>query len=128
MKCKELRMVIIISILCLVAVGGSIYFLLNDTIAKGIIGLFIALILVSMLLTKYTLRVYEDYVVIYVLKAIGILPILIDFSSIKEYTKVSKHKVVLTHTRKETLYIVNADAFITKLDSKYTVYLQNHKG
>ncbi|MFV0393786.1 MAG: hypothetical protein ACK5LC_05260, partial [Coprobacillaceae bacterium] len=100
MKYRELRMLCFMGLLFLIALAGSLYFFIDGNTSKGIIGLIISFIAIMTLLTKYRMRIDNDFVVVYVFRGIAILPILIDFKDITEVKLLSKHKMVLHHPKK----------------------------
>lgn len=125
MKYKELRMLYIIGILFFIASGGAIYFLVLQNIKKAVIALVLSFIALTTLIARYRMAIYEDYMVVYVYKGIGILPIVIDFENIKEMTLLSKHKIQIEHTMMTKIYIVDAQAFYTECQEKIAVHKQN---
>ena len=64
-----------------------------------------------MLTTKYNMKIFNDSMLVYEFKGIGILPALIDYKDVKEIKLVSKHKVKIKHKGISTLYILDAESF-----------------
>lgn len=121
---KELRMLIITLVLDLAIVAGMIYFGLNGQRSKIIIGAVFLLITLPMTLIKFNCRLFNDSMMIYHLRAIGIVPALVDYKDIKEHKLISKHKVYFKHKSRSTLYLVNAQAFYEDFLEKYNEYTE----
>ena len=118
MKFKELRMLCINSTLLIAMLIGMIFFFMEGELARGLIGSFIVLLMLTMVFGKYTLKIFDDSLLGYEFKGIGIMPILIEFKDIKNIALVSKHKIIVEHNHKTTLYITNASAFYQEVQEK----------
>ena len=115
MKYKEFRMLIFSIVFFFVIVGVCIYFALDHNRSKVIIGVILSFVVLMMLTTKYNMKIFNDYMLIYEFKGIGIMPALVDYKNIKDVTLISKHKVKIKHRGTSTLYILDAEAFYEEL-------------
>ena len=61
------------------------------------------------------MKIFNDSMLIYEFKGIGIMPALVDYKNIKDVTLISKHKVKIKHRGTSTLYILDAEAFYEEL-------------
>lgn len=127
MKYKDIRMLVILILLITVMLSGTAYFLAIKDLARTVIASLLSFITVMMLFTKYTMKVFDDSILGYSFKGIGILPELIEFKDIKEYTLISKHRIDIIHNHKTRLHIVNANAFYQELDIKIKAYKNSGK-
>lgn len=98
-----------------VIVGVCIYFALDHNRSKVIIGVILSFVVLMMLTTKYNMKIFNDSMLIYEFKGIGIMPALVDYKNIKDVTLISKHKVKIKHRGTSTLYILDAEAFYEEL-------------
>ncbi|MEI3326377.1 MAG: hypothetical protein V8R64_07915 [Thomasclavelia sp.] len=115
MKYKEFRMFIFSIVFFFVIVGVCIYFALDHNRSKVIIGVILSFVVLMMLTTKYNMKIFNDSMLIYEFKGIGIMPALVDYKNIKDVTLISKHKVKIKHRGTSTLYILDAEAFYEEL-------------
>ena len=115
MKYKEFRMLIFSIVFFFVIVGVCIYFALDHNRSKVIIGVILSFVVLMMLTTKYNMKIFNDSMLIYEFKGIGIMPALVDYKNIKNVTLISKHKVKIKHRGTPTLYILDAEAFYEEL-------------
>lgn len=115
MKYKEFRMLIFSIVFFFVIVGVCIYFALDHNRSKVIIGVILSFVVLMMLTTKYNMKIFNDSILIYEFKGIGIMPALVDYKNIKDVTLISKHKVKIKHRGTSTLYILDAEAFYEEL-------------
>ena len=115
MKYKEFRMLIFSIVFFFVIVGVCIYFALDHNRSKVIIGVILSFVVLMMLTTKYNMKIFNDSVLIYEFKGIGIMPALVDYKNIKDVTLISKHKVKIKHKGISTLYILDAETFYEEL-------------
>lgn len=122
MKFKEFRMLCINMTLFILMMVGMIFFFIEKEFSRAIIGSVIIFIMATMILSKYTLKVFDDSMLGYHLKGIGIIPILIEFKDIKEVTVLSSHRLCIEHNEKSTMYIVDANAFYQELQQKIEEY------
>ena len=115
MKYKEFRMLIFSVVYFFVIIGVCIYFALDHNRSKVIIGVILSFVVLMMLTTKYNMKIFNDSVLIYEFKGIGIMPALVDYKNIKDVTLISKHKVKIKHKGISTLYILDAETFYEEL-------------
>ncbi|WP_027090739.1 hypothetical protein [Thomasclavelia saccharogumia] len=115
MKYKEFRMLIFSVVFFFVIIGVCIYFALDHNRSKVIIGVILSFVVLMMLTTKYNMKIFNDSVLIYEFKGIGIMPALVDYKNIKDVTLISKHKVKIKHKGISTLYILDAETFYEEL-------------
>ena len=111
MKYKEFRMLIFSIIFFFVIAGVCIYFALDHNRSKVIIGVILSFVVLMMLTTKYNMKIFNDSMMIYEFKGIGILPALIEYNDVKNVTLLSKHKIRIKHRGTSTLYILDAESF-----------------
>ena len=111
MKYKEFRMMIFSIVMFLLISGACVYFAIDHNKSKVIIGLILLFVLLSIITTKYNMKIFNDSMLVYEFKGIGILPALIDYKDVKEIKLVSKHKVKIKHKGISTLYILDAESF-----------------
>lgn len=122
MKYKEYRMLIFSLIMFVIIISACIYFVLDHNKSKVIIGLILSFVILSMLTTKYNMKIFNDSILVYEFKGIGILPALIDYKDIKDVKLLSKHKLLVKHRSSSTLYIVNASEFYDELKENMQEY------
>lgn len=129
MKYKEFRMLIFSIVFFFVIAGVCIYFALDHNRSKVIIGIILSFVILMMLTTKYNMKIFNDSMLIYEFKVIGIMPALVDYKNIKEVTLVSKHKVKVKHRSLSTLYILDAKSFYEELMENIEAYKKsvNHE-
>ena len=122
MKYKEFRMIFFLACMFVLITGACIFFALDHNKSKVIIGLILLFVLLSMIVTKYNMKIFNDSMMIYEYKGIGILPALIDYKDIKDVELISKHKITVKHRSVSTLYILNAQEFYNELIEKMNEY------
>lgn len=122
MKFKELRMFIFTSCLFLLTLSGTIYFIIEKSLARILIASLITFMILMMVLTRYNMKVFNDSLLGYEWIGIGIMPVLIEFKDIRNMKYLSKHKIQIEHTHKTILYVVNAEAFYQELEKHVEVY------
>ncbi|MBS5588460.1 MAG: hypothetical protein KHX14_06540 [[Clostridium] spiroforme] len=122
MKYKEFRMIFFLACMFVLITGACIFFALDHNKSKVIIGLILLFVLLSMIVTKYNMKIFNDSMMIYEYKGIGILPALIDYKDIKDVELISKHKIKVKHRSVSTLYILNAQEFYNELIEKMNEY------
>ena len=110
MKYKEFRMLIFSIVFFFVITGVCIYFALDHNRSKVIIGVILSFVILMMLTT-----IFNDSILIYEFKGIGIMPALVDYENIKEVTLISKHRVKIKHKGASMLYILDAESFYEEL-------------
>ena len=115
MKYKEFRMLIFSIVFFFVLIGVCIYFALDHNRSKVIIGVILSFVILMMLTTKYNMKIFNDSILIYEFKGIGIMPALVDYENIKEVTLISKHRVKIKHKGASMLYILDAESFYEEL-------------
>ena len=129
MKYKEFRM-LIVSIVFFFVIGGTcVYFGLNHNRSKVIIGVILSFVVLMMLTTKYNMKIFNDSMMIYEFKGIGILPAMIDYKDVKDITLISKHKIKVKHKGTSTLYILDAEGFYEEVMENIETYKKsvNHE-
>ena len=122
MKYKEFRMLIFSIVFFFVIIGVCIYFALDHNRSKVIIGVILSFVILMMLTTKYNMKIFNDSILIYEFKGIGIMPALVDYENIKEVTLISKHRVKIKHKGASMLYILDAESFYEELIENLTEY------
>ena len=122
MKYKEFRMIIFSIIMFVLISGACVYFAIDLNKSKVIIGLILLFVLLSIITTKYNMKIFNDSMMIYEYKGIGILPALIDYKDIKDVELISKHKIKIKHRTSSTLYILNAQEFYNELMERMNEY------
>lgn len=118
MKFKEFRMLCINAVLLIIMIIGMFFLFSEGQVLRGLLGSFILLLMVVITLGKYTLKVFDDSLLGYEYKGIGIMPILIGYKDIKEIELVSTHKIKVEHAHKTTLYVTNAAVFYQEVQEK----------
>ena len=103
MKYKEFRMIIFSIIMFVLISGACVYFAIDHNKSKVIIGLILLFVLLSIITTKYNMKIFNDSMMIYEYKGIGILPALVDYKDIKDVELISKHKIKRNGYFKELL-------------------------
>ena len=68
------------------------------------------------------MKIFNDSMMIYEYKGIGILPALVDYKDIKDVELISKHKIKIKHRTSSTLYILNAQEFYNELIERINEY------
>lgn len=129
MKYKEFRMLIFSIIFFFVIVGVCIYFALDHNRSKVIIGVILSFVILMMLTTKYNMKIFNDSMLVYEFKGIGIMLALVDYKDIKEVKLISKHKVKVKHKGSSMLYILDAESFYEELMENIEEYKKsvNHQ-
>lgn len=122
MKYKEFRMIIFSIIMFVLISGACVYFAIVHNKSKVIIGLILLFVLLSIITTKYNMKIFNDSMMIYEYKGIGILPALVDYKDIKDVELISKHKIKIKHRTSSTLYILNAQEFYNELIERMNEY------
>ena len=122
MKYKEFRMIIFSIIMFVLIRGACVYFAIDHNKSKVIIGLILLFVLLSIITTKYNMKIFNDSMMIYEYKGIGILPALVDYKDIKDVELISKHKIKIKHRTSSTLYILNAQEFYNELIERMNEY------
>ena len=120
-KYKDLRMVVISIILVVLCVFSGIHFRYDRM--KLIIVLLLALSVIPTLIVRFNASVFEDGMLIYTFRGIGILPQMIEFKDLASYKLLSKHVLELQSQNKtQKIYLVNAIAFYKELDDRFIQY------
>ena len=120
-KYKDLRMVVISIILVVLCVFCGIHFRYDRM--KLIIVLLLALSVIPTLIVRFNASVFEDGMLIYTFRGIGVLPQMIEFKDLASYKLLSKHVLELQSQNKtQKIYLVNAIAFYKELDDQFTQY------
>lgn len=121
MKFKELRLVII----CLIAFLGMVVLtfqaiLLKDT-SRIILTLVFSFLAITMVLSRFNMCLFNDYMLIYEYKIIGILPTIIEYKDVKAVKVLSKHKIEIKHLKTSYVYVFNAKKFEQALLQKLKI-------
>lgn len=120
-KYKDLRMVFISIFLIVLCVISGIHFRYDRM--KFIVVLLLALSVVPTFIVRFNATVFEDGLLIYMWKGIGILPQMIEFKDVTSYKLLSKHILELHYQNKiKKIYLVNAHDFYKELDDRFTQY------
>ena len=120
-KYKDLRMVVISIILVVLCALSGIHFRYDRM--KLIIVLLLALSVIPTLIVRFNASVFEDGMLIYTFRGIGILPQMIEFKNLASYKLLSKHVLELQSQNKtQKIYLVNAIAFYKELDDQFIQY------
>lgn len=120
-KYKDLRMLIFSLFLIGLCVFSGIYFRYDRM--KLVIVLLLAFSVIPTLLIRYNASVFDDGMLIYTFRGIGILPQMIEFKDLTSYKLLSKHVLELNYQNKtQKIYLVNAIAFYKEIDDRFTQY------
>ena len=120
-KYKDLRMFVFSLFLIGLCVFSGVYF--RHDRMKLVVVLLLAFSVIPTLLIRYNASVFEDGMLIYTFRGIGILPQMIEFKDLTAYSLNSKHRIELqfnNHTK--NIYLVNATSFYEELDKKFNQY------
>lgn len=120
LRYKDLRM-LYISIAIIIICLASMFYFLYDKI-KFIIILFLFITILPTLLLRFNAKIFDDAMMVYVFKGIGILPELIDFDDIRDYKQISQHKIIINHKKTSKICIVDANAFMQEFEQKYSQF------
>lgn len=115
MKYKEYRMFLFSIIFFLAVVMACIYFAISGNQSKVIIGAVLAGVILILFGSRFNMKIFNDSVMIYEYKIIGVLPGLIEFKNIKEVKLLSKHRLKIKHKGVSVVYLFNAEAFYEEL-------------
>lgn len=119
MKFKEPRLLTI----CLIAFIGMVILAVKAAgaheTAKLIITLVLSLMALTMVMGRFNILVQDDFMLIYVFKYIGILPVMVDYKDVQEVKLLSKVKVqIKTDKHVYQTYIIHAEKFVRCLKEK----------
>ena len=92
-KYKDLRMFVFSLFLIGLCVFSGVYF--RHDRMKLVVVLLLAFSVIPTLLIRYNASVFEDGMLIYTFRGIGILPQMIEFKDLTAYELISKHKLQL---------------------------------
>ena len=120
LRYKDLRM-LYISIAIIIICLASMFYFLYDKI-KFIIILFLFITILPTLLLRFNAKIFDDAMMVYVFKGIGVLPELIDFDDVRDYKKISQHKIIINHKKTSKICIVDANAFMQEFEQKYSQF------
>ena len=90
-KYKDLRMFVFSLFLIGLCVFSGVYF--RHDRMKLVVLLLLAFSVIPTLLIRYNASVFEDGMLIYTFRGIGILPQMIEFKDLTAYELISKHKL-----------------------------------
>lgn len=120
-KYKDLRMFVFSLFLIGLCVFSGVYFRYDRM--KLVVLLLLAFSVIPTLLIRYNASVFEDGMLIYTFRGIGILPQMIEFKDLTAYELISKHKLQLGFKNKtKKIYLLDAKTFYQELDKKYQGY------
>lgn len=120
-KYKDLRMVFVSIIITLLCIFAIIKF--QHDRMKLIIIIMLSITVIPTFILSYHASVFDDSVLVYVFKGIGILPQLVNYQDLQDYKLISDHIVKITFNNKtKKLYLINAKIFYQELDAKYKKY------
>lgn len=112
MKFKEPRLLTI----CFIAFLGMIMLAVKaasekDT-AKMMITIVLSLMALTMILGRFNMVVKEDFMMVYVFRYIGILPVMIEYPDLVAVKQISKMKMKI-QTKRQTfnVYVLNTNKF-----------------
>ena len=125
-KYKDLRMFVFSLFLIGLCVFSGVYF--RHDRMKLVVLLLLAFSVIPTLLIRYNASVFEDGMLIYTFRGIGILPQMIEFKDLTAYELISKHKLQLGFKNKtKKIYLLDAKTFYQELDKKYQGYKKGQK-
>lgn len=114
-KYKDLRMFVFSLFLIGLCVFSGVYF--RHDRMKLVVVLLLAFSVIPTLLIRYNASVFEDGMLIYTFRGIGILPQMIEFKDLTAYELISKHKLQLGFKNKtKKVYLLDAKTFYQELD------------
>ena len=106
-KYKDLRMFVFSLFLIGLCVFSGVYF--RHDRMKLVVVLLLAFSVIPTLLIRYNASVFEDGMLIYTFRGIGILPQMIEFKDLTAYELISKHKLQLGFKNKtKKIYLLDA--------------------
>lgn len=113
MKFKEPRLLSI----CAVAFIGMVVLAINAAsqheTAKLIITMVLSLMALTMMLGRFNILVKEDFMLVYVFRYIGILPVMVEYNDLKEVQLLSKRRVKIKTVKQDlSVYVLNAAKFV----------------
>lgn len=115
MKFKELRLLFI----CFIAFLGMVilcgYALILHDHKRLILTLVLSIIALDMGLRKFNIRLFDECMLIYEYKIIGLLPTIIEYENITEVQAITQYKVKINHTKISTIYVINSRKFVRAL-------------
>lgn len=121
-KYKDLRMVFVSMFITFLCIFALIKFQ-HDRLKLIVVILLMITVLPTFIL-RYHASIFDDSMLVYIFKGVGIMPQLIEYNDLNEYQLMSKHIIKITYTNKtKKLYLVNANAFYQELDTKYKNYI-----
>ncbi len=126
-KYREIRMLALTAIIFIAVNVVVVVALANRNMLQVALGLLLSFSSLLLLLTRYKMTIFNDSVMIYEFKGIGILPVLLDFEDIREVKVAGKHKLVIDHGRLSTVHVVNAVAFGEELKLKMQSFANQNK-
>ncbi len=94
--------------------------LLKDT-SRIILTLVFSFLAITMVLSRFNMCLFNDYMLIYEYKIIGILPTIIEYKDVKAVKVVSKHKIEIKHLKTSYVYVFNAKKFEQALLQKLKI-------
>ncbi|RHS95712.1 hypothetical protein [Erysipelatoclostridium sp. AM42-17] len=125
MKYKDMRMTMIAFILNIIILFMMIYFLTIHQIFKFCIAGLLFMMTLSMALMKFKCYVFDDSVIVYSFKGIGVFPQVVKYDNVQSYELISKHKLIinLNNHKRVKLCIFDAHSYYLDLDQQYHQFL-----
>ena len=109
---KEYRMFIVLGIVTLIFLVSILYNVIVGRYIRIIAFLILMVMSLGLMLGRYNIMLYDDYMVIYEWKLAAMLPTLIDYQDIRSIKKKSKHHIVIKHKKKSHIYVFDSDKFL----------------
>lgn len=119
---RELRMLIMTSLIFLIVNGLVGYAIINQNKTQIALGLILSFSSFLLVLTRYKMAVFNDSVMVYEFKGLAILPVLIEFDKIESVDLVSKHRLNIHHGKVSKIYVVNALKFHHEIKLQLKAY------
>ena len=120
MRFKEFRGFLLSSGLFAIDISLLVISFVQLDKTKIILCIGLLLFIVVTYFTQYFIRIYDEYMMIYVFRGIGLLPQIIDFKNIEVVKQISKRKVSIYTKNKKVyhVYIFNSTKLMMYLKGK----------
>lgn len=105
-------------------IGMCMRYIMIGATKQFIISLILVILMTLMMLFRFKIFLDQDYMVVYVWRYVGMVPMLIDYCDIKSVTQLSKHKIRIEHRTTSTIYLFNADGFMDSYEELKKAYDQ----
>lgn len=122
MKVKELRLLILHSILLLMVITAIVYFAVQQDMMRVAVASFIGLLFAKTTLTRGNIHVFDDCMIVYKVNYFMNLPKTIQFDEIKEVQQFTKRKVLIMTDQKNVIVVKDAKKFIEELETIISNY------